>query len=285
MLTWLVLLLAVTAVAVELVLLERDRQWLRAQSAVDLAGTPGADFLRRLLRVRPRFRNTAPDATIVGPDAGTLAETTVSDFDPEVGGNAPSNLRLTLATLLQRLGRDRPPRHAARDVVYWINLGLEKSAPAVATTATSAPSPPEYRLQHLPAPHPDAAARVEVHSTEQEATRDRTAAAALPPTVTSPEDGIMYVDAAGHFTFANQTARELLHWTSGELALSDVLVGGSGESTALLEAVARQELIQQRTVWRAGSASLPLDVSALALRDRDGNLWGAALFIRRPAAA
>lgn len=91
----------------------------------------------------------------------------------------------------------------------------------------------------------------------------------------------MYVDAAGRFTFANQTARELLQWTSGERALSDVLAGGSGEATTLLEAVARQELIQQRTIWRSGSASVPLDVSALALRDRDGNLWGAALFIRR----
>ena len=67
--------------------------------------------------------------------------------------------------------------------------------------------------------------------------------------------------------------------------LSDVLAGGSEESIALLEAGARQEVIEQPVTLLAGAARARMDVSALALRDRDGNLWGAALFIRRPAPA
>ncbi len=94
--------------------------------------------------------------------------------------------------------------------------------------------------------------------------------------------GIVYVDLAGRFTFATQFARDLLAWQSGELALGDVLEGGSGECTALLNLVARQEVAEQPLTLLAGGRRQQFEISALALRDRNGNMWGAALFLRRP---
>jgi PAS domain-containing protein len=105
----------------------------------------------------------------------------------------------------------------------------------------------------------------------------------MPQVRTTPaEEGIVYVDAAGQLTFANDAARALLGWRTGSLALGDVLAGGSREATTLLQSVARHELIEQPLTLYAGAATQRLDASALALRDRDGNLWGAALFLRRP---
>jgi len=63
--------------------------------------------------------------------------------------------------------------------------------------------------------------------------------------------------------------------------LGDILAGGPSEAAALLEAVARQELVERAITLQAGTRRTELDVSALALRDRDGNLWGAALFLRQ----
>ena len=98
-------------------------------------------------------------------------------------------------------------------------------------------------------------------------------------------EAVVYVDAQGHCTFANRAARDLLHWSAGELALRDVLAGGTGESDALLEALARHGLVEQHPSFLAGPAPAPLEISAVALRDRDDNLWGAALFIRPAAGA
>jgi len=98
------------------------------------------------------------------------------------------------------------------------------------------------------------------------------------------DEGIMYVDAEGRCTFANQPARDLLHWSSGDLTLGDVLAGGKLESAALLRSLARQGLVEQHLTALAGPLRAPLEISAVALRDRDDNLWGAALFIRRQAA-
>ena len=94
------------------------------------------------------------------------------------------------------------------------------------------------------------------------------------------EEAIVYVDAAGRLTFANRVARELLHWETGELALSDLLAGGGAESATLLASVAQQELVRLPTTLLAAGTLVDAEVSALALRDRNGALWGAALFIR-----
>jgi PAS domain-containing protein len=101
----------------------------------------------------------------------------------------------------------------------------------------------------------------------------------------SPQDGIVYIDADGRCTFINQAARTLLQWDDRNLALSDVLAGGAAESAELVEALKRQGLVEQHRTSLAAAASIPLELSAVALRDRDDNLWGAAVFIHKPAVA
>jgi hypothetical protein len=98
------------------------------------------------------------------------------------------------------------------------------------------------------------------------------------------DTGIVYVDLAGRVTFATETARDLLDWQSGEIALGDMLAGGDAECAALLNLVARQEAVDQSLVMLASGGRQRFDVSALALRDRTGAMFGAALFLRRPAA-
>jgi PAS domain-containing protein len=104
----------------------------------------------------------------------------------------------------------------------------------------------------------------------------RTAAAAA-------REGIVYLDSQGRCAFADQVARDLLNWGDGERALRDVFAGGSAESTVLLDALARQGLIEPHATALAGPQAAPVEIRAVALRDRDDNLWGAALFIRPPA--
>jgi PAS domain-containing protein len=99
------------------------------------------------------------------------------------------------------------------------------------------------------------------------------------------DEAVVYVDATGQCTFANQAARELLHWSTGNLALRDVLAGGRGESDALMESLARRGLVEQHPSTLAGPTRAALEINAVAVRDRDDNLWGAALFIRRAAGA
>ncbi len=111
------------------------------------------------------------------------------------------------------------------------------------------------------------------------------AAPDAPQAASHPADAVVYVDAKGQCTFANQAARELLHWRTGDLALRDVLAGGSGESDALLESLARRGLVEQHPSTLAGPTRAPLEINAVAVRDRDDNLWGAALFIRRASGA
>jgi len=98
------------------------------------------------------------------------------------------------------------------------------------------------------------------------------------------DEGVAYVDAEGRCAFANQTARDLLHWRKGELTLSEALTGGTEESAAVLAALAQHGTLPPRTTALAGSPPMPVEISAVALRDRDDNFWGAAIFIRRIAA-
>jgi hypothetical protein len=98
------------------------------------------------------------------------------------------------------------------------------------------------------------------------------------------DQGVAYVDAEGRCTFANETARDLLHWYKGELALSDVLAGGPEECAALLAALAQQGTVEPHPTSLSGPRAMPVELSAVALRDRDDNFWGAAFFIRRVGA-
>jgi hypothetical protein len=98
------------------------------------------------------------------------------------------------------------------------------------------------------------------------------------------EQGIMYIDAAGHCTLADRGAREILHWSSGERTLSEVFAGGSQESAALLSELAQQGSLERHPTALADSTGAPIEISGVALRDRDDNLWGAALVIHRRSA-
>lgn len=95
--------------------------------------------------------------------------------------------------------------------------------------------------------------------------------------------GIVYVDLAGRFTFATQVARDLLDWQSGELVLADILADSGAQSTALLKLVAQQEVLDRPVRVLVSGHPQQFEISALALRDRDGKMWGAALFLRRSA--
>ena len=105
-------------------------------------------------------------------------------------------------------------------------------------------------------------------------------AALLSPRTVRADEGIVHVDVTGRFTFATQTARDLLCWQTGDLGLGDVLTGGAEQSAALLDSVARQEVVDAPVTLLAGGLPQRFEISALALRDRNGNMWGAALFIR-----
>lgn len=156
--------------------------------------------------------------------------------------------------------------HAARSVLYWMTFEEAPEADADAALPRSEP-----------APDTDLPAESDCVSAPIAPAEDLQAPAA--------DEGVVYVDAGGRFTFANPAARALLHWRGGELALSDVLIGGSQESAAVLNAVARQELIGRPVTVITGPSSELLEMSGLPFRDRDGNLWGAALFIRRASAS
>jgi PAS domain-containing protein len=93
-------------------------------------------------------------------------------------------------------------------------------------------------------------------------------------------EGIVRVDRSGQVKFADPIARELLHWTSGALTLGAIL-GGEREAAAMMEAVARQEVVEQILTVRTDASSARLHATALASRGSDGSLWGALLILRR----
>jgi PAS domain-containing protein len=156
--------------------------------------------------------------------------------------------------------------------LYWLSFEEPPDATGAAPLAEAAPEtgPPAAEGQ---------VSELTAVAHRGEATTD----AAISPTPPA-EEAVVYVDSVGRLTFANPAARALLHWSGGELALSDVLAGGSEDSAALLNAVARQELIGQAVTLVTGPSPERLEISGLPFRDRDGNIWGAALFFRRAAA-
>ena len=55
------------------------------------------------------------------------------------------------------------------------------------------------------------------------------------------------------------------------------------ESAALLDRLSRHRVVESHPTALAG-ANTPVEISGVALRDRDDNVWGAALMIRRRTA-
>lgn len=100
-----------------------------------------------------------------------------------------------------------------------------------------------------------------------------------PSTASAAAEGIVRVDRGGLLKFADPIARDLLHWSSGDLTLSAIL--GEREGAALMAAVARQEVVEQTVTLRTGASLEHLHATALASRGSDGCLLGALLFLRR----
>jgi hypothetical protein len=97
----------------------------------------------------------------------------------------------------------------------------------------------------------------------------------------SAAEGIVRVDRRGQLKSADPIARDLLHWDRGELTLSAIL-GGEREAAAMLETLARQEVVEQTVTVRNGASAEQLHATALASRGSAGSLSGVLLFLRRP---
>jgi PAS domain-containing protein len=95
----------------------------------------------------------------------------------------------------------------------------------------------------------------------------------------SAAEGIVRIDRGGLLKFADPIARDLLHWSSGDLTLSAIL--GERESAAMMAALTRQEVVEQILTVRTGASAERLHATALASRGSDGSLLGALLFLRR----
>jgi len=141
-------------------------------------------------------------------------------------------------------------------------------------------TPPARLASAQPSPQP-AVVPIAASGSEARAADDNGAGDAPPRRPAAAQEGIIYIDADGHCTFINEAARQLLAWNDGNLALGDILAGGAAECAAFIAALKRQGLIEQHLTTLANADATPLELSAVALRDRDDNLWGAALFVRR----
>jgi PAS domain-containing protein len=95
----------------------------------------------------------------------------------------------------------------------------------------------------------------------------------------SAAEGIVRIDRGGLLRFADPIARDLLHWSSGDLTLSAIL--GERETAAMMAALTRQEVVEQTVTVRTGASAERLHATALASRGSDGSLLGALLFLRR----
>lgn len=95
-----------------------------------------------------------------------------------------------------------------------------------------------------------------------------------------PEVALLYADSEGRCAAANEATRRLLHWHDKEGRLSDVLSGVGEDITLLLDRITREAVVERYPAVLGGGSALPVEISAIALRDRDSNFWGAALFVR-----
>jgi len=95
-----------------------------------------------------------------------------------------------------------------------------------------------------------------------------------------PEVALLYADSGGRCAAANEAARRLLHSPEEEVRLSDVLSGIGEDIARLLDRITREAVVQCYPAVLARLSGVPVEISAIALRDRDSNFWGAALFVR-----
>jgi hypothetical protein len=291
---WTIVLLGATALAVtELLLLEHRRRLFlsrpqrRAANAAlhrERGRRPESDVLRNARAVIARQAAALATRSAAGAAAGDV-----------VDGNGDPFATHAVHYVLQTMRAKSPPARTGFETPAT-GAVTESGAAAAALDVAAAHA---GRLHAVPADVPDAPAVTEValepspHGTPPATQWDAGGAlegalhdappqdAGGPAPSATTREAIVYVDARGRLTFANRVARELLHWNTGGMALSDLLAGGLEESAALLESVARQELVRVPMTLLAGGAPLQAEINALALRDRNGSLWGAALFIRR----
>lgn len=92
-------------------------------------------------------------------------------------------------------------------------------------------------------------------------------------------EAILCFDPAGRCTTANLAAHELLRWSPEQTMLSECLGGGA----QILAAVAHQGVVELDAVVSTLPSPAMFRIRAVALRDRDNNFWGAAVFIHPPA--
>jgi len=95
-----------------------------------------------------------------------------------------------------------------------------------------------------------------------------------------PEVALLYVDSEGRCAAANEAARRLLHGHGEEGRLSDVLSGSGEDIALLLDRIMREAMVQGYPAVLGGASAIPVEISAIALRDRDSNFWGAAVSVR-----
>jgi hypothetical protein len=95
-----------------------------------------------------------------------------------------------------------------------------------------------------------------------------------------PEIGLLYVDSEGRCTAGNEAARRLLHGREEEVRLPDVLSGSDEDIALLLDRVALESVVERYPAVLGRPYAIPVEIDAIALRDRDSNFWGTALFVR-----
>ena len=97
-------------------------------------------------------------------------------------------------------------------------------------------------------------------------------------------DAVLCFDPSGRCTAANAAGRRLLPRPDGENSLTQLLSGGEPAAARLLATLATEGVLERNELIVSEAASSHMHLRALALRDRDSNFWGAALFLRRTAA-
>lgn len=90
----------------------------------------------------------------------------------------------------------------------------------------------------------------------------------------------LYITADGTCALADPILRAWLPDTEVRCRLADVLSGGITEAAALLETLAREGLVDAYVTTIGTAPPVPVEIRAVAVRDRHGNPWGAAVFIR-----
>jgi hypothetical protein len=103
------------------------------------------------------------------------------------------------------------------------------------------------------------------------------------PTVEWPPlcstDAVLCFEPGGQCTAANHAGSRLLPPREEGSTLSRLLAEGQPAAASLLAAVAAQGTMDRDESIGSVPASSRMHLTALALRDRDDNFWGAALFL------